>query len=470
MYADKFCDKTYDNILNTIKRVHFVGIGGSGMCPLAEVLISKGYEVSGSDTSDGDTLRRVKSYGIPVYMGHEKSNVNGAELVVYTAAVKQDNPELAAAREQGIPTIERSVMLGILSRRFQNSVAVSGTHGKTTTTAMISQILIGSKCEPTAIIGGTLPLIGGNSYVGNSETIVCEACEYVDSFLQITPAVAVILNVDADHLDYFENLDNIKKSFGKFVAQTSKAVIVNGDDSNALDSVKNSPVQVVTFGFGEDNDYRAVMTSPQTTVYDAFDFYYKDEKLCNIELSVPGKHNVYNALAAAAASHFLGVKPEDISENLHKFTGVHRRFEVLGTHGGITVADDFAHHPTEIKATLSAAMQMGFNKVWNVFQPHTYSRTAMLLDDFAEALSIVDEAVILEILPVRETNTYNIYNTDLGKKVSGSKCIDTFEDAAKYVCENAQPGDLILTMGGGNVYMCANLINDMLSEKENNQA
>lgn len=436
------------------------------MCPLAEILISEGYEVSGSDTSDGDTLRRVKSYGIPVFMGHDKSNVNGAELVVYTAAVKQDNPELVSAREQGIPTIERSVMLGIVSRRYQNSVAVSGTHGKTTTTAMISQVLIGSKFEPTAIIGGTLPLIGGNSYVGTSDIIVCEACEYVDSFLQITPAVSVILNVDADHLDYFENLDNIKKSFGKFVNQTSNAVIVNGDDQNALDSVKDSPVRVVTFGFGENNEYRAVMTSPQSTVYDSFDFFHNGEKLCNITLSVPGKHNVYNALAAASAAHYLGVKPENIAENLHKFTGVHRRFEILGKHNGITVADDFAHHPTEIKATLSAAMQMGFRKVWNVFQPHTYSRTAVLLDDFADALSIVDEAVILEILPVRETNTYNIYNTDLGNKVDGSKCIDTFEDAAKYVCENAQSGDLILTMGGGNVYMCANLINDMLAEKE----
>jgi len=469
LYVEKFCDKTYDNILNTIKRVHFVGIGGSGMCPLAEVLISKGYEVSGSDTSDGDTLRRVKGYGIPVFMKHEKSNVDGSELVVYTAAVKPDNPELVAAREQGIPVIERSVMLGILSRHFKNSVAVSGTHGKTTTTAMLSQILIGSKLDPTAIIGGTLPLVGGNSYVGNSETIVCEACEYVDSFLQITPAVAVILNVDADHLDYFENLDNIKKSFSKFVAQTSKAVVVNGDDINALETVKESSVDVFTFGFKEGNDYRAVLTSPESTVYETFDFFYHGEKLCSIKLSVPGKHNVYNALAAAAAAHYLGVKPEDIAANLHSFTGVHRRFEILGKHCGITIADDFAHHPTEITATLSAAMQMGFRKVWNVFQPHTYSRTAVLLDDFAKALSIVDEAVILEILPVRETNTYNIYNTDLGKKVSNSKCIDTFEEAAEYVCENAQPGDLILTMGGGNVYMCANLINDMLIEKEKGQ-
>ena len=466
LYIDKKCDRSYDDILDKVKRVHFIGIGGSGMCPLAEILIAKGYEVSGSDMNDGDTLQRIISYGVPVFMGHKAENIKGAELVVYTAAVKQDNPELAAARENDIPTIERSVMLGILSRIYNCTVAVSGTHGKTTTTAMISQTLIGSGFEPTAVIGGKLPAIGGNSHVGSSDIMVCEACEYVDSFLQITPAVAVVLNVDADHLDYFENLDNIKKSFAKFTDQTSREVIVNGDDQKSLDSVKDSPVPIITFGFGEGCDYRAVMTSPETTVYDAFDFYLKDEKLCNIELSVPGKHNVYNALAAAAACHRLGVNPEDISKNLNDFRGVHRRFEILGKHCGITVADDFAHHPTEIKAALTAAMNMGFHKVWNVFQPHTFSRTAMLLDDFADALSIVDEAVILEILPVREVNTYNIYNTDLGKRVKGSKCIDTFEEAARYVCENAQSGDLILTMGGGNVYMCANMINKMLADKE----
>ena len=465
MYMDRSCDRSFDHILDKIKRVHFIGIGGSGMCPLAEILIHKGFEVSGSDMSDGDTLQRMIGYGIPVYMGHKAENVSGAELVVYTAAVKQDNPELVAAREQGIPTIERSVMLGIISRKYKNTIAVCGTHGKTSTTAMISQILIGSGAEPTAVIGGKLPAIGGNSYVGSSETMVCEACEYVDSFLQITPAVAVILNVDADHLDYFENLDNIKHSFRKFVAQTHSAVIVNGDDQNSMDCVTESPVPVITFGFGANNDYRAVLTSPETTVYDTFDLFFKDEKLCSIELAVPGKHNVYNALAAAAAAHNAGVSPENISKNLHEFRGVHRRFEVLGKYGGITIADDFAHHPTEITAALTAAMNMGFRKVWNIFQPHTFSRTAMLLDDFAKALSIVDEAIILEILPVRETNTYNIYNTDLGAKVEGSKCIDTFEEAAKYVCENAQDGDLILTMGGGNVYMCANMINKMLAEK-----
>lgn len=467
MYIDKECDRSYDDILDKIKRVHFIGIGGSGMCPLAEIMISKGYSVSGSDMSDGDTLQRIISYGVPVHMGHKAENIEGAELVVYTAAVKSDNPELVAAREKGIPTLERSVMLGVIARRYKNTVAVAGTHGKTTTTAMLSQTLIGSGFEPTAVIGGKLPAIGGNSYVGDSDIMVCEACEYVDSFLQITPAIALILNVDADHLDYFENLDNIKKSFRKFLDQTSDAAIVNGDDQNSLDCTDPQRDKIITFGFGENCDYRAVMTSPETTVYDAFDLFFKGEKLCNIELSVPGKHNVYNALAAAAAAHYIGVPAEKIAQNLHDFKGVHRRFEVLGKHCGVTVADDFAHHPTEIKAALTAAMNMGFNKVWNVFQPHTFSRTAMLLDDFADALSIVDEAVILEILPVREVNTYNIYNTDLGKKVPGSKCINTFEDAAKYVCENAQDGDLILTMGGGNVYMCANLINKMLEEKEN---
>ncbi len=464
MYLDKTCDKSYDNILDSVKRVHFIGIGGSGMCPLAEILLNEGYSISGSDISDGDTLQRMIGMGVPVFMGHKAENIEGAQLVVYTAAVKQDNPELAAAREHNIPAIERSVMLGILSRRYAKTAAVSGTHGKTTTTAMLSQILIGSGKEPTAVIGGKLPAIGGNSYVGDSDIMVCEACEYVDSFLQITPALAIILNVDADHLDYFENLDNIKKSFRKFIAQTSEAVIVNGDDENALSCTNETSLPVITFGFGENCDYRGVITS-RNSVYETFDIIHNGEKICTTTLSVPGIHNVCNALAAAAAAHYLGVSGEDISKNLNEFKGVHRRFEILGKHGGITVADDFAHHPTEIKAALSAAMGMGFRKVWNVFQPHTFSRTAMLLDDFAEALSIVDEAVILEILPVREINTYNIYNTDLGKKVPRSKCIDTFEQAAEYVCENAKEGDLILTMGGGNVYMCANMINEKLAEK-----
>lgn len=459
----------YDILLDNIKRIHFIGIGGSGMCPLAEILNSEGYQLSGSDMNEGETLDRIKGYGIPVYMGHRAENIDGAELVVYSAAIKEDNPERKAAVEQGIPCIERSVMLGVVTRRYKRSIAVSGTHGKTTTTAMLSQVLIGSGFDPSAIIGGKLPFIGGNSYVGQSDIIVCEACEYVDTFLQLNPFISIILNIDADHLDYFKNLDNIKKSFNKFAKQTTGLLVINGDDKNTLDAVSDVDIEKITYGFGENCDYRAVNISADKGVHEQFDIYYKGELLTNIKLIVPGKHNIYNALAAAATAHYLGATPKEIAENLHKFGGVHRRFEILGTPEGITVADDFAHHPTELTATLNAAMNMGFKKVWAIFQPHTFSRTALLLDDFAEALKIPDVAIISEILPVRETNTYNIYSTDLGAKVPNSVCLDTFEEITDYVCKNAKEGDLILTMGGGNVYMCANMIYNQLKYNEENK-
>lgn len=458
-----------DNLLNDIKRIHFIGIGGSGMCPLAEILRSEGFEISGSDMNEGETLDKIKSYGIPVFMGHAKENIEGAELVVYSAAIKEDNPERVAAKEQNIPCIERSVMLGIVTRRYKRSIAVSGTHGKTTTTGMLSQLLIGSGFDPSAIIGGKLPFIGGNSYVGNSDIIVCEACEYVDTFLELNPFISIILNIDADHLDYFKNLDNIKKSFHQFATQTTGLLVLNGDDKNTMDAVSDVDIEKITYGFGENCDYRAVNVSADKGVHEQYDLLYKDEKITSIKLIVPGKHNIYNSLAAAATAHFLGATPNEISYNLHKFGGVHRRFEILGTPDGITVADDFAHHPTELTATLNAAMNMGFNKVWAVFQPHTFSRTAMLLDDFAEALKIPDVAIISEILPVRETNTYNIYSTDLGAKVPNSVCLDTFEEITDYVCKNAKEGDLILTMGGGNVYMCANMIYKQLKFLEENK-
>ncbi|MBR2714830.1 MAG: UDP-N-acetylmuramate--L-alanine ligase [Ruminococcus sp.] len=455
----------YDNLLDNIKKIHFIGIGGSGMCPLAEILHSEGFELSGSDCNESDTLERVKGYGIPVFMGHNASNITDQELVVYTAAVKEDNPELVEAKSKGIPCLERSIMLGIVTRRYNRSIAIAGTHGKTSTTAMLSQLLIGSGFDPSAIIGGKLPFIGGNSYVGQSDIIVCEACEYVDTFLELTPYISVILNVDADHLDYFKDLDHIKRSFNKFAKQTTGALVINGDDENTIDAVKDVDLPKVTFGFKNTNDYYAENLKVNGA-YSTFDFMHDGEKLCEIELVVPGTHNTYNALAAAATAAYLGATPNEISENLHKFTGVHRRFEILGKPQGITVADDFAHHPTELTTTLNAAMNMGFNTVWAVFQPHTFSRTAMLLDDFAKALSIPDKAIISEILPVRETNTYDIYNTDLGAKVEGSKCIDTFEDIVSYICENAKEGDLVLTMGGGNVYMCANMILKALSTEE----
>ncbi len=448
-----------NDILSKVKKVHFVGIGGSGMCPIAEILLHKGYQITGSDTAESDTLARVRGYGVPVSMGQKAENVKGAELVVYSAAIKHDNPELVAAREQGIPTVERSVMLGMVTRRFKNCIAVAGTHGKTTTTAMITQIFLEAGLDPSAIIGGKLPLIGSNGRVGKSDTIVCEACEYVDTFLQLHPSVSVILNIDNDHLDYFGTVENTIRSFHKFCTQTSGTIIVNGDDTNAMKAVKGiGKARVVTYGFQPTNDYSAADIQPTQRAHEKFSVFKGGNKATDISLSIPGKHNIYNALAAFAVADLFGVNTENIQKSLHAFTGVHRRFEMLGDFGGVTVADDFAHHPTEVTATLTAAKQMGFKRVWAVFQPHTYSRTYLLFNDFVKALGIADRVVLSEILAVRETNTYNIYSKDLAAKIPGCVWFKTFEEIADYMVKNAEDGDLILTLGGGDIYKCAHMI------------
>lgn len=454
------------HILDDKKKIHFMGIGGSGMCPLAEILRGRGFELTGSDISESDTLERIREYGIKVYMGQKAENIEDAkpDVLCYTAAIKEDNPELMAAREKDIVCLERSEMLGIVAGKYRRSVAISGTHGKTSTTGMLTQILVGSGKDPSAIIGGKLPYIGGNSTVGKSDIMVCEACEYVDSFLELHPYISVVLNVDADHLDYFKSLGNIKKSFNKFAHQTSNLIVYNGDNANAEDALEDIKIKKLTFGLSMENDYYA-MNLRKDGITQSYDLMFQGQKLTTINLSVPGIHNVYNSLAAATVADYFGVPVNQIAENLQKFTGVHRRFELLGKPKGITVVDDFAHHPTELSSTLNTAMELGFRHVWAVFQPHTFSRTAMLLDDFAKALKIPDTAIISEILPVRETNTYNIHSTDLGAKVPGSVCLDTFDEITEYIKENAKEGDLVLTMGGGNVYMCANQIVKALSEE-----
>lgn len=458
----------YNNILNEVKNIHFIGIGGSGMCPMAEILYNKGYNISGSDIYESDTIQRLKNnYNMKIFMNHKKENIKNAQLVVYTAAVKDTNEELIAARENNIPAVERSVMLGLLTNQYKERIAVAGTHGKTTTTAMITQILIDANLDPSAVIGGKLPSINSNSRSGNSDIIVCEACEYVDSFLELSPSISVITNIDADHLDYFGSLENIKKSFTKFFKKTSKAIIINGDDKNTIDTIndiKDINIEKITFGLESSNDYYASNIKKLDRIKTSFTLNHKTENIATIILSVPGYHNIYNALAAAAVAHYLGVAPQTISSSLEKFSGVHRRFEILGSPKGITIVDDFAHHPTELKAVLSAAMKMGFNRVWAVFQPHTYSRTYMLLDDFAKALSIADRVVLSEILPVRETNTYNIYSKDLADKIENCTCLDTFEQITDFIENNAKDGDLVLTIGGGNVYKCANMILDRLTK------
>lgn len=448
----------YDTLLDQVKRLHFVGIGGSGMCPMAELLHHGGFILTGSDRSESDTLDRVRAMGIPVFTEHKAENIGDAEAVVYTAACKSDNPELVAARERGIPTLERAVMLGLLTRRFPQAIGVSGTHGKTTTTALLTQLLMECGMDPSAIIGGNLPLIGGNSRAGNSGTMVCEACEYVDSFLQLAPAVSIILNIDADHMDYFKTMDNLVKSFRQFATQTTRLLVVNGDDPRAMGCVEGLGKEVVTFGLADTNDYYPADMNEEPSACEDFTLMHKGQPLGRVELSVPGAHNMLNALAAAATAHSLGAQPEALCRALHNFTGVHRRFEVLGKFGGITVADDFAHHPTELRATLTSAMKMGYRQVWAIFQPHTYSRTYSLLDDFAKVLTIPDHLILTEILAVREENVYGIHTADLAAKVPGSVWFDGFEEAASYAAAHAQPGDLVLTLGGGDVYKCANLI------------
>lgn len=450
--------------LDGIKKIHFIGIGGSGMFPLAKILYSQGFEVTGSDIYESDTMEKIEKLGIKVTLNQKKENIQNHDLVVFSAAIKESNPEITAAKEKNIPIIERSVLLGIIFKNYKNSVAVSGTHGKTTTTSMITSVLLDAGKEPTAVIGASLKKINGNSCTGNSDIIVGEACEYVDSFLQLFPSISVITNVDADHLDYFGSLENVKKSFGKFASQTKKLIIVNGDDDNSRDCVKNVRVKKIFFGMGEDNTYSARNVTYTNMQQAKFDIFKGSEKISHIELTVPGKHNLYNALAAFIVCSELEVPHEVISKSLHEFSGAHRRFEILGKINDITVVDDFAHHPTEIKATLNAASKMGFNRVWAVFQPHTYSRTSMLLGDFAEALSIADKVVVSEILPVREVNTYGIHSRDLTDKIENSIYIPDFDQITEYILKNAKPGDLVLTLGGGNVYRCANMIKSGLEK------
>ncbi|MCI9543322.1 MAG: UDP-N-acetylmuramate--L-alanine ligase [Acutalibacter muris] len=447
-----------DNILDSVKRLHFVGIGGSGMCPMAELLMNKGYEISGSDMNESDTLDRVKGWGIPVFMGHSAGNIGDAEAVVYTAACRADNPELVAARERGVPTLERSVMLGMLTAKYPRLLAVSGTHGKTTTTSMLTQIFIEAGADPSAIIGGKLPLINSNCRVGGSDTIICEACEYVDTFLQLHPAVSLLLNIEPDHLDYFKTLENIVKSFRQFAMQTDRLLVVNAGNESVMKAVAGLNKEIVTFGLGEGCDYYPAELNEEPSACEDFTLMHRGRALGRVNLAVPGRHNMLNALAAAAAAHSLGIEAEKICSALEHFGGVHRRFEILGQFEGVTVADDFAHHPTELTAVLSSAMRMGYRQVWAVFQPHTYSRTYTFLDDFAKALSIPDHLVMTEILAVREENVYGIHTSDLAAKVPGSVWFDSFDEIAGYVMEKAQAGDLILTLGGGDIYKCANLI------------
>ena len=445
-----------DKLLEGIKRIHMIGIGGSGMCPLAEILSAKGYILSGSDNNESDPLKRVRALGATVYMGHDAKNIDGAELLVYSAAISEDNPELVEAKKHGIPTMERSHLLGALTRKYNNVIGVCGTHGKTTVTSMITHILILNKREPNAVIGGRLPLVNSNGVVGSSETLVCEACEFVDTFLQMSPDISVLLNVDNDHLDYFKTMDNLVNSFSKFVAM-SKKTFVNGDDELALKAATATNADIVTFGFDSKNNYYPENITKGKFGF-CFDVFKNGKNIGHLDMHIPGKHNILNGLAAFSVCDDMGVEAKGIQKAVETFTGAGRRFEFLGKMNGFTLADDYAHHPTEIKATLSAAKELDYNNVIAVFQPFTFSRTALLKDEFIDALRLADKVILTPIMGSREVNTYGIYSEDIASKLKDATVVDGFENIADKVLETAKEGDLVITMGGGDIYKAAQIL------------
>lgn len=451
-------------ILDGKKHIHFIGIGGSGMYPLAQILHSQGYYLTGSDNNETETLDAVRKMGIPVFLGQAAENIKDADLIVHTAAIMSDNPELIAAKNSGVPVLERSELLGLVSTWYKNAICVSGTHGKTTTTSMLVQMFVEEGVDLSCVIGGKLPSIGGSGRAGKSETMVCEACEFVDTFLKLSPDIAIILNIDEDHLDYFKTLDNIIDSFRKFCNLTSKCLVINGDDVNTLKAINGIiDKDIITFGFKETNDYYPIITKTSGMQTD-FDLYYKGEKLCELSIHVPGRHNVLNATAACAAALYSGVSTQGIALGLQTFHGAGRRFEKVAEINGVTIVDDYAHHPAEIAVTLKAAKSLDFKRVWAVHQSFTYSRTYLLLDDFAEVLQIADKVVLTEIMGSREKNTYNIHAKDLCDKIPGGVWYNTFDEVVDYVAQNVQKGDLVITLGCGDVYKVARKLTKKLSE------
>lgn len=447
-----------DKLLTNIKHIHMIGIGGSGMCPLAEILHSKGYVLTGSDNNEGDTLNRIKALGIKVFMGHRPENIDGCELVVYSAAISEDNPERVAAKDKGIPTMERSLLLGALTRCYDNVIGVCGTHGKTTTSSMITQILYLNKMEPSAVIGGKLPLIGSNGLSGKSDILVCESCEFVNTFLELSPDISVLLNIDNDHLDYFKTMENLVGSFKKFVGM-SKLCFFNGDDELVCSALKDLNIEKISFGTSGSNDYQAVNIRPNKFGF-SFDVLKKKQTLIAFDLKVPGLHNVMNALAAIAVSDYLGVCANGIKSAIEEFKGAGRRFEFYGEFNGFVLADDYAHHPTEIAATLSAARDLKYNRVIAVFQPFTFSRTALLKDEFIKALSIADKVILTPIMGSREVNTYGISSSDIADGLPDCKCTSDFEETVNLILDTATNGDIVITMGGGDIYKVAKIISD----------
>lgn len=439
--------------------VHLVGIGGVSMSPLAEVLRQRGLAVRGSDMQESKAVAELRRRGIPVAVGHRPEHVAGAELVIRTAAARDDNPEIVEAHRLGIPVFERTQAWGAIMQDYQNGICVAGTHGKTTTTSMLTHILLETQRDPTVMIGGTLPIIGSGYRIGKGDTILLESCEYYDSFLSFSPTVAVILNVDNDHLDYFKTLDNIKRSFRAFAQRTPANtgwVISSADDANTVEALQGLERKRLTFGFGAAADVRPA--GLQEGRISRFSVMVRGERWAELALPVSGKHNILNALAACAAAFAMGLDPRAVERGLNAFHGAGRRIERKGSCGPADVYDDYAHHPSEFRALMDAVSKMGYRRTVVVFQPHTYSRLKNLFAEFAEVLRLPDRVYLADVYAAREQDTLGISSRDLAAAVPGAVYCPDFRELADRVRADLQEGDMVLTVGAGDIYRVGELL------------
>ena len=444
--------------LKKYNKIHMVGIGGVSMSGIAEILVNWGFTVSGSNNVENENTKKLEEAGIKVFIGHSSENVIGSDVVVYTAAVKADNIELVTAKDNNIPTIERADFLGEITRCYQDTITIAGTHGKSTTTSMVSLCFLEADKDPSIQVGADLSQINGNYKVGNSEHFIIESCEYVESFLKFSPKSEIILNIDNDHLDYFKTFENIKNAFIKYVKllPDDGILVVNGDDKNCLGLSQYTNAKTLTYGITNKNvDFFAVNIVFDNDGFPEFDVYSHDKFYERIKLHVPGMHNVLNALGCIALCNEYGLDKKSIKNGLSKFAGVGRRFEFKGKVNNASVYDDYGHHPTEIIATAKALMNKKYNQSWVVFQPHTYSRTKLLLDDFAKALLNFDNIIVLDIYAARETNTYNISSQDLANRIKelgkDALFIKDFDECVTFLKSHVHENDIIITQGAGTV-------------------
>ena len=452
--------------IDKYKRIHCLGIGGIGLSAVAEILKDNGHTVTGTDITVSEVTEHLESIGIKVFREHVAENVDNVDAVVYSAAVSDENPEVVRARELGIPLFSRAEVLGMLMENYRSSIAICGTHGKTTVTSMTSLILRNAEYRPTILVGGNLPEINGNVEIGSNDYFVTEACEYMDSFLNLKPSIGVILNIDSDHLDYFKDMDHIVKSFRTFVEQIGDegTIVAYGDNPFVKDVLKDHSNKI-TYGYSESCDYYAENIVFDDMGFPSFDICHEGNKVAEIKLAVPGEHNVLNSMAAFATARHLGVDVRTIRDTLAAFGGTHRRFDFTGiTDGGVKVIDDYAHHPTECRATIAAASNVKHNRLWIVFQPHTYTRTKALFNEFTECFTGADVLVLTDIYAAREKDVYDISTEKLYnsmKELHPDKeiyYIGDFDRIADFIKSNAASGDMVITMGAGDVYKVGELI------------